>query len=160
MTIETPEGVKTDIEEKLNKYGLVVTGKLKPEEFTNNPQQAIELKSQLDIVKLQVKNYQLMLDYTNNDVGNKNIEIELKSQLKIAEFKVETQKSTINGLNTEVEKKNHQIDKFLEILANGVTVNVNQQNIESKNANIANDGSIVIDGKMTGNIKQVGTGNV
>lgn len=47
MVIEHPEGDKEIIEDYLNRYGLVVTGAIKPEQYSQNPLEVMELKRQL-----------------------------------------------------------------------------------------------------------------
>lgn len=47
MIIETPDGKKEEIEEYLNRYGMVITNQITPQEFATNPIQLIELKQEL-----------------------------------------------------------------------------------------------------------------
>lgn len=47
MTIEHPEGHREIVEDYLNRYGLVVSGLITPEQYTQNPLEIMDLKRQL-----------------------------------------------------------------------------------------------------------------
>lgn len=47
MTIEHPEGQREIVEDYLNRYGLVVSGMISPEQYTQNPLEIMDLKRQL-----------------------------------------------------------------------------------------------------------------
>ena len=49
MIIETPEGIREQVEQTLTAYGLVVTGQMSPEKFTSDPHEVIELRNELRI---------------------------------------------------------------------------------------------------------------
>ncbi|MBP2313393.1 hypothetical protein [Azospirillum soli] len=55
MIIETPEGSKEIVEKTLEGYVEVVTDKIKPEDFFENPLHIMELKHKLEIAKLEIR---------------------------------------------------------------------------------------------------------
>ncbi len=56
MVIDPVDGGKRDVIEKtLNEYGLVITGKMSPEEFTDDRNLIIELKSELRIAQVRIE---------------------------------------------------------------------------------------------------------
>ncbi len=55
MIIETPEGSKEIVEKTLEGYVEVVTDKIKPEDFFENPLHIMELKHKLEISKLEIR---------------------------------------------------------------------------------------------------------
>jgi hypothetical protein len=55
MIIETPTGQTELIEQTLNEYSMVITGKLPPESFLNNPLEIMALKNKLEMTKLELK---------------------------------------------------------------------------------------------------------
>ncbi len=73
LTIETPEGEREQIEETLEAYGLVVTGKLPPEQFLNDKLQVMRLKNKLELAALELRQTKELLAYTR-DTSQKRIE--------------------------------------------------------------------------------------
>ncbi|MCP4351776.1 MAG: toll/interleukin-1 receptor domain-containing protein [Desulfobacterales bacterium] len=64
MTIDPVEGDREIIEKALDEYGLVVTGKMPPEEYTDDRLLIVELKSQLRIAQSQVETQRELLELT------------------------------------------------------------------------------------------------
>jgi hypothetical protein len=73
LTIETPEGEREQIEETLTEYGLVVTGKLPPEQFLDDKLQVLRLKNKLELAALELRQTKELLAYTR-DTSQKRIE--------------------------------------------------------------------------------------
>ncbi|MDM8552420.1 pentapeptide repeat-containing protein [Desulfobacterales bacterium HSG2] len=62
MTIVPVDGGDREIiEETLNEYGLVITGQMSPEEFTNDRPLIIELKSELRIAQARIETHKELL---------------------------------------------------------------------------------------------------
>jgi len=55
MIIDTAKGEREIIEKTLNDYGLVITGQMSPEQFTDDKHQIIELKSELRIAQVRIE---------------------------------------------------------------------------------------------------------
>jgi hypothetical protein len=55
MVIDTPSGEREEIEKTLDEYGLVVIGKMQPEEFIGDPIEAMALKNKLEIANLELR---------------------------------------------------------------------------------------------------------
>nr|WP_320189862.1 hypothetical protein [uncultured Desulfobacter sp.] len=55
MIIEAEDGQKEIIEKELEKYGLVVTGAISPENYCQNSLEAMALKQKLELAALEVK---------------------------------------------------------------------------------------------------------
>jgi len=77
MTIDPADGKREVIEKTLNDYGLVITGKMTPEEYAgNNPLMLIELKSQLNIAQVQIENQKLLIGYQDREIKKQDVKIE------------------------------------------------------------------------------------
>lgn len=85
MVIDHPEGEKESVEDYLNRYGLVVTGKIPPEDFSSDPIMVLDLKRQL---------------------------IQIESDLKWADEKQLALTNTINKQDNEIERLSNQIKYF------------------------------------------------
>lgn len=85
MVIEHPEGEKETVEDYLNRYGLVVTGRIPPEDFSSDPLMVLDLKRQL---------------------------IQVESDLKWADEKQLALTSTINKQDNEIERLSNHIKYF------------------------------------------------
>ena len=55
MIIETPEGVRDELEETLEDYGLVVQGQKEPQDLLNNELEIAELRHQLRLANVQLE---------------------------------------------------------------------------------------------------------
>lgn len=73
MIIDPADGEREIIEKALNDFGLVITGKMTPEEFTNDKLLILELKSQITLAKAQIENQKQMLEF-QKVVANDHIE--------------------------------------------------------------------------------------
>ena len=93
LSIETPDGKKEEIEEYLNKFGMVITNKIKPEEFTTNKIELIELKNEL-----------------------REAENKIEFQKEILALKDETYKNNIVTLEQEVKWLR---DEFSTVITSG-----------------------------------------
>ena len=55
LIVTTAEGEEDRIEKELDDYGLVVAGKISPEEYLENPYEAIALKQKLELAALELR---------------------------------------------------------------------------------------------------------
>lgn len=94
MVIEHPDGEKETVEDYLNRYGLVVTGKIAPEEFSNEPLVVLDLKRQL---------------------------IQVESDLKWSNEKQNILTNTINGQDRQIENLSSQLVYFQDQLSNALS---------------------------------------
>ena len=69
MIIETEEGDREIIQEALNDYGLVVTGKMAPEKFTDDPILTLELKNELNYAKARIESQREIIQYQRIDIN-------------------------------------------------------------------------------------------
>ena len=56
MTIKTPDGMRDTIEKTLTQYGLVITGKMPPEDLLSDQFQILELANKLPLTEVELKN--------------------------------------------------------------------------------------------------------
>ncbi|WDE10311.1 hypothetical protein [Thalassomonas haliotis] len=108
MTISSPNGEKKVIEDYLNSYGLVITGKIKPEEFTPDPLIIMDLKRQL---------------------------IQVKSELEWSNEKSLMLSNTINGQDRQIDNLTNQLEYFqnqLTTVLSSQNTSQNNQHIEIK----------------------------
>ena len=64
MIIHTPTGYKEIMEETLEEYGMVVSGRLKAELFLSDPLEVIALKNKLEIAHLELRQARDLLSFT------------------------------------------------------------------------------------------------
>jgi len=85
MTIDPMEGDKEIIEKTLEEYGLVITGEMSIEEFTNHDKLfTIELKNELRIAKARVESQKELLQYKDDQIKDlKEMNFELLNTIKI-----------------------------------------------------------------------------
>jgi len=72
MVIETEEGKKEKIEKILDDYGLVITGKMSPEEFTNDKILIIELRSELRYAHARIEDKNDIINYKIAEIAQLN----------------------------------------------------------------------------------------
>src|SRR5262249_28184050 len=66
LTIETPQGERHQIEELLTEYGLVVAGRLRPEQFLDDRLQVMRLQHKLELAALELRQTKELLAYTRD----------------------------------------------------------------------------------------------
>ncbi|NVJ52212.1 MAG: response regulator [Campylobacteraceae bacterium] len=94
MTIETPEGKKEEVEEYLDRYGMVVTKKITPQEFTSNPIQVLELETKLDQAEQEIK-FQKKLLNLKDKTYDENL-TSLKDEVKFLRNELSALRSSNN----------------------------------------------------------------
>lgn len=86
MIIETPDGKKEEIEEYLNRYGMVVTNQITPQEFASNPSQLIELKQELRKTQNKILFQQDLLSLKDDTYKSRIISLEDEVKFLRKEF--------------------------------------------------------------------------
>ncbi|WP_321313108.1 hypothetical protein [Halarcobacter sp.] len=86
MLIETPDGKKEEIEEYLNRYGMVVMNQLSVDEFALNPIQALELKQELRDAQNKIEFQQELLVLKDETYKNKILSLEDEVKFLREEF--------------------------------------------------------------------------
>ena len=76
MVIEMPGGIKEEIEQTLQAYGMVIKGETSPDDFFDNKADVIELKQQLSIAKLQLDTQKEILALKNGEIVKANRRID------------------------------------------------------------------------------------
>ncbi|HEY9699062.1 MAG TPA: serine protease [Trichocoleus sp.] len=100
MIIDTPSGQRERIERTLEEYGMVVTGKLRPEAFLNDPFEVIALKNKLEIADLELRQTRKLLEFTRDN-----------SQQRIESLEVQ-----VNKLHSIIEKGLQSGDHVFEVM--------------------------------------------
>ena len=72
MIIEPLNGKVEVIERALDEYGLVVTGRIKPEQYTDDPFLLMELKNELRIATARIESQRDLIQYQNNQLINQD----------------------------------------------------------------------------------------
>ncbi len=80
MLIETPDGKKEEIEEYLNKFGMVVTNQMRVNEFASNPIQQLELETKLKAAEMEI-GFQKKLLALQDKTYDENL-VSLKEEIK------------------------------------------------------------------------------
>lgn len=114
MSIETPDGKKEEIEEYLNRYGMVVTNQITPQEFTSNPIQLIELKQELREAQNKILFQQELLSLKDDTYKNRIISLEDEVKFLRKEFSnaLSTNKENIEILLSSLLTKDKLIKKL------------------------------------------------
>ncbi len=76
MTIDPLSGNKKTYEDALNEYCLVVTGKMTPEEYTDNRILAMDLKNQFILANSEIEMQKNLLKHQDPPINEKNIQID------------------------------------------------------------------------------------
>jgi len=111
LIIKTPDGKVEEIEEFLDQYSRVIAGNQEVASLTNDPIALIELKSQLDVAQLQVKQQRdiNLLLKTNHDRRIESLEKEndwFKEQLALS---VESSKAITQEVLSQLRNNDSQI---------------------------------------------------
>ena len=116
MIIETPDGKKEEIEEYLNRYGMVVTNQITPQEFTSNPIQLIELKQELREAQNKILFQQELLSLKDDTYKNRIISLEDEVKFLRKEFSnaLLTNKENIEILLSSLLTKDKLIKKLIK----------------------------------------------
>ncbi len=85
MTIDPVEGDREIIEKALDEYGLVVTGKMLPDEYTDDRLLKIELESKLTQARAEIETQKLLLQYRDEQIREKDERVREKDT-QIKEF--------------------------------------------------------------------------
>lgn len=114
MTIETPDGKREEIEEYLNRYGMVITNQITPQEFTSNPIQLIELKQELREAQNKILFQQELLSLKDDTYKNRIISLEDEVKFLRKEFSnaLLTNKENIEILLSSLLTKDKLIKKL------------------------------------------------
>ena len=96
MTITHPDGKQEEIVHTLNNYGLVLTGKLQPEELFEDNIQVLALKHKLEMAKMEVSQVKEILELERN--GSKSridaLESEVESLRNLVGQRMQANEST------------------------------------------------------------------
>ncbi len=120
MSIETPDGKKEEIEEYLNRYGMVITNQITPQEFATNPIQLIELKQELREAQNKILFQQELLSLKDDTYKNKIISLEDEVKFLRKEFSeaLLTSKENIHILLNSLLTKDKLIKKLTKSIEN------------------------------------------
>lgn len=134
MTIETPDGKKEEIEEYLNRYGMVITNQITPQEFATNPIQLIELKQELREAQNKILFQQELLTLKDNTYKNRIISLEDEVNFLRKEFSeaLLTNKENIQILLNSLLTKDKLIKKLTKSIENRNDVETKQLLLELK----------------------------
>jgi hypothetical protein len=137
MIIETPTGQTELIEQTLNEYSMVITGKLPPESFLNNPFEVMALKNKLEMTQLELKMSEKLFTITSN--GDRGDIVDLKTQVFDLKTQVRELQSIIGkGLQPKDNKSDLPITVNVTVNAND-HLSQNNTNQHGQGDNIGND---------------------
>jgi len=110
MIIKTPDGKEEEIEQTLENYGLIVLGKLSPEDFLKDPIHVFELKQQLTLLKYQLEIKEELYKLIKSQYGER---------LKSLEEEVQWLRSHVGNLLLQSGKDSENLKTiYLEVLQN------------------------------------------
>ncbi len=81
MIVEPLTGNSEVFERALDEYGLVLTGQITPDEFTNDPFLAINLKHELRLAQSRIESQKELLHYQEIHLRNKELQIDQLTNL-------------------------------------------------------------------------------
>jgi hypothetical protein len=87
MIIETSTGHREEIEQTFGEYGRVVTGKLKLEDFLDDPIEVMALRNKLEMAEMELRQTRELLDFTrdNNQQRIESLEVQVSRLHSIIE---------------------------------------------------------------------------
>ncbi len=106
MIIDTPDGEREEIEKTLDEYGLVVTGKMQPEEFMSDPFEAMALKNKLEIANLELRQTKQLFDFVkdNSQQRIESLEVQVEKLHSIIEKGLHSGNNVIGVINKMAEQ--------------------------------------------------------
>jgi hypothetical protein len=134
MVIETPDGKKEEIEEYLNRYGMVITNQITPQEFATNPIQLIELKQELREAENKILFQQELLSLKDDTYKNRIISLEDEVNFLRKEFSeaLLTNKENIQILLNSLLTKDKLIKKLTKSIESRNDIETKQLLLELK----------------------------
>jgi hypothetical protein len=136
LTIQTPEGHRDIVEQTLQAYGLIVTGRMAPEELLENPYQVMALKHKLDMVAMELRHTRELLQsaerYNEQQQGRVlSLEADVThlrqfvgSSLQHNQELTMMLQSLLSSLRQQHDTAVHQaLSTLKEVLARGITHN-------------------------------------
>lgn len=108
MIIDTPTGERDEIEKTLEEYGMVVTGKMKPESFLSDPFEVMALKNKIEIAGLELRQTRKLLDLTrdNSQQRIESLEIQVDKLHCIIEKGLQSGDQVFRVINKMAEQDN------------------------------------------------------
>ena len=76
LIIKTPEGRREIVERTLEAYGLVLSGKMLPEELLSDPYHVMELKNKLELTQVELRSSQRLLQFVQHQSQERIISLE------------------------------------------------------------------------------------
>ncbi|MDC5704750.1 hypothetical protein OPW13_06985 [Vibrio europaeus] len=121
MIIEHPEGHQEIVEDYLNRYGLVVTGQITPEQYTADPLEMMELKRQIIHMEGELKwanEKQRMLEGTivSQDSEIKYFQNQMKDMLSTHQSQLLAHNNFVCDLITNLNEKDININNLVNQL--------------------------------------------
>lgn len=102
MVIDTPDGEREEIEKTLDEYGMVVTGKMQPEDFLTDPFEVMALKNKLEIAALELR---LTQDNSKQSLQRiESLEVRVKELHRIIEKGLDSGSNVIGVINKMAEQ--------------------------------------------------------
>jgi uncharacterized protein YjbI with pentapeptide repeats len=121
MIVDPVEGEKQVIEKALDEFGLVISGRMSLEEFTDDPFLAIEFKQELKIAKARIESQRELLQIQNTQIDDlKKMQHELLHTVGLA---VQSKGQT----NIHVQATPHVETKNIERETMGDNINISGQ---------------------------------
>jgi uncharacterized protein YjbI with pentapeptide repeats len=135
LVVEPEIGEPEIFERALDEYGAVVTGRILPEEYTDDKALQIELRQELDMAQLKIRTYENLLGYRNDEIKNRDknidrffsiIEKALDKRQKIIIKNSAKSKSKSTSISKSKLSYKKKLDrKSLEILINEILNKIN-----------------------------------
>jgi hypothetical protein len=134
MSVQTPEGHHEIVEQTLQAYGLVVTGRMAPEELLENPYQVMALKHKLEMAAMELRHTRELLQSAeryNEQQQSRILSLEadithlrqfIGSSLQHNQELTEMLQSLLNSLRQQHDTAIYQaLSTLKEVLARGIT---------------------------------------
>ena len=112
MVIDRIEGDREIFEHTLDEYGLVITGKMQPEEFSNDPFLVMELKNELRMAQTRIESQKELLQY--QDTRMKEKDLQLDQFLRLMELAFRNPRDVTIKIQTSSESQ-VQIEQKLQL---------------------------------------------
>jgi hypothetical protein len=106
MIIDTPDGGREEIEKTLDEYGLVIVGKMQPEEFMSDPIEAMALKNKLGVADLELRQTKQLLEFIKDNSQQRigSLEMQVEKLHSIIEHGLHSGNNVIGVINKMAEQ--------------------------------------------------------
>ncbi len=132
MVIETPEGVREEVEKTLEEYGMVVDGSMSIQDFLSNDNDRMEFKQKLELVYTELRFYKERYKELGERINNDKKQIQclnnhISDSLKLSNKTIQFSQDVIKLIEKKADSET-EVHVLNEKLKN--TVKLSEQDVQ------------------------------